>query len=123
MAPSFLPLPLLPQANFDLCLSPTLTLRSPPSQAIFPRIFGHKALRIVESIGDGVTEFKEGDHVLTVFIGECRTCKHCTSGKSNVCQLKLLELQTSSTQMIAFNPFNRSSNVSLMEEQITRSNV
>ncbi|CAN1798529.1 Alcohol dehydrogenase-like 6 [Linum perenne] len=47
--------------------------------------------RIVESIGDGVTEFKEGDHVLTVFIGECRTCKHCTSGKSNVCQVLGLE--------------------------------
>ncbi|CAN1186580.1 Alcohol dehydrogenase-like 6, partial [Linum perenne] len=42
---------------------------------------------IFESIGDGVTEFKEGVHVLTVFTGECRTCKHCTSGKSNLCQV------------------------------------
>ncbi|CAN1265788.1 Alcohol dehydrogenase-like 6 [Linum perenne] len=61
------------------------------SQAIFPRIFGHEASGIVESIGDGVTEFKEGDHVLTVFTGECRTCKQCTSGKSNVCQVLGLE--------------------------------
>ncbi|CAN1762649.1 Alcohol dehydrogenase-like 6, partial [Linum perenne] len=42
---------------------------------------------IFESIGDGVTEFKEGVHVLTVFTVECRTCKHCTSGKSNLCQV------------------------------------
>ncbi|CAN0902204.1 Alcohol dehydrogenase-like 6 [Linum grandiflorum] len=61
------------------------------SQAIFPRIFGHEASGIVESIGDGVTEFKEGDHVLTVFTGECRTCKQCISGKSNVCQVLGLE--------------------------------
>lgn len=24
--------------------------------------------------------------MLTVFIGECGTCKHCVSGKSNMCQ-------------------------------------
>ncbi|CAN1292803.1 Alcohol dehydrogenase-like 6 [Linum perenne] len=57
--------------------------------AIFPRIFGHEASRIFESIGDGVTEFKEGVHVLTVFTVECRTCKHCTSGKSNLCQCRV----------------------------------
>ncbi|TXG51777.1 hypothetical protein EZV62_024301 [Acer yangbiense] len=61
------------------------------SQSIFPRIFGHEASGIVESVGEGVTEFKEGDHVLTVFIGECMTCRHCKSGKSNVCQVLGLE--------------------------------
>uniref|UniRef100_K7MH10 Alcohol dehydrogenase-like N-terminal domain-containing protein n=1 Tax=Glycine max TaxID=3847 RepID=K7MH10_SOYBN len=55
------------------------------SHAIFPRIFGHEASGIVESVGQGVTEFKEGDHVLTVFIGECISCRQCTSGKSNTC--------------------------------------
>ncbi|KAH7550599.1 hypothetical protein JRO89_XS13G0228600 [Xanthoceras sorbifolium] len=61
------------------------------SHAIFPRIFGHEASGIVESVGEGVTEFKEGDHVLTVFIGECMTCRHCKSGKSNACQVLGLE--------------------------------
>lgn len=42
---------------------------------------------IVESVGQGVTEFKEGDHVLTLFTGECMRCKHCTSAKSNMCQV------------------------------------
>ncbi|KAL2966396.1 hypothetical protein AAZX31_16G114800 [Glycine max] len=56
------------------------------SHAIFPRIFGHEASGIVESVGQGVTEFKEGDHVLTVFIGECISCRQCTSGKSNTCR-------------------------------------
>lgn len=47
--------------------------------------------RIVESVGQGVTEFKEGDHVLTVFTGECMQCRQCTSGKSNVCEVLGLE--------------------------------
>ncbi|KAK7380153.1 hypothetical protein VNO78_32611 [Psophocarpus tetragonolobus] len=61
------------------------------SHAIFPRIFGHEASGIVESVGLEVTEFKEGDHVLTVFIGECMACGHCKSGKTNTCQVLGLE--------------------------------
>uniref|UniRef100_A0A2P2JUE6 Alcohol dehydrogenase family protein n=1 Tax=Rhizophora mucronata TaxID=61149 RepID=A0A2P2JUE6_RHIMU len=47
--------------------------------------------RIVESVGAEVTEFEVGDHVLTVFTGECKTCTQCTSGKSNICQVLGLE--------------------------------
>ncbi|XP_045801159.1 alcohol dehydrogenase-like 6 isoform X1 [Trifolium pratense] len=60
-------------------------------QAIFPRIFGHEASGIIESVGQGVTEFNEGDHVLTVFIGECMSCRTCKSGKSSICQVLGLE--------------------------------
>ncbi|GAU28417.1 hypothetical protein TSUD_54690 [Trifolium subterraneum] len=56
-------------------------------KTIFPRIFGHEASGVVESVGQGVTEFKEGDHVLTVFLGECMSCKMCKSGKSTICQV------------------------------------
>ncbi|CAI0400185.1 unnamed protein product [Linum tenue] len=75
----------------SLCRSDISAWESQLLQAIFPRIFGHEASGIVESIGEGVTEFREGDHVLTVFTGECRTCRQCTSGKSNVCQVLGLE--------------------------------
>ncbi|KAH9725035.1 Alcohol dehydrogenase-like 6 [Citrus sinensis] len=61
------------------------------TQAIFPRIFGHEASGIVESVGPGVTEFNEGEHVLTVFIGECKTCRQCKSDKSNTCEVLGLE--------------------------------
>lgn len=47
--------------------------------------------RIVESVGEGVTEFRKGDHVLTVFIGECMTCRLCKSGKTNICKVLGLE--------------------------------
>ncbi|XP_058188923.1 alcohol dehydrogenase 3-like isoform X2 [Rhododendron vialii] len=54
---------------------------------LFPRIFGHEAGGIVESVGEGVTELAPGDHVLPVFTGECKECAHCKSEVSNMCEL------------------------------------
>ncbi|KAJ4826722.1 alcohol dehydrogenase [Turnera subulata] len=41
---------------------------------VFPRILGHEASGIVESVGEGVSELKPGDHVLPAFTGECGEC-------------------------------------------------
>nr|CDI66568.1 Adh1 [Saccharum hybrid cultivar R570] len=54
---------------------------------VFPRIFGHEAGGIIESVGEGVTDVAPGDHVLPVFTGECKTCPHCKSAESNMCDL------------------------------------
>ncbi|GMJ02403.1 ARABIDOPSIS THALIANA ALCOHOL DEHYDROGENASE, ALCOHOL DEHYDROGENASE, alcohol dehydrogenase 1 [Hibiscus trionum] len=55
---------------------------------LFPRILGHEASGIVESVGEGVTDVKPGDHVLPIFTGECKECKHCLSEESNnMCDL------------------------------------
>ncbi|XP_044980537.1 alcohol dehydrogenase 1 [Hordeum vulgare subsp. vulgare] len=54
---------------------------------MFPRIFGHEAGGIVESVGEGVTDVAPGDHVLPVFTGECKECPHCKSAESNMCDL------------------------------------
>ncbi|XP_020084178.1 alcohol dehydrogenase-like 6 isoform X2 [Ananas comosus] len=75
----------------SICRSDVTQWESKAQPDLFPRIFGHEASGIVESVGEGVTEFEVGDYVLTVFIGECGTCKHCVSGKSNMCQKLGLE--------------------------------
>ncbi|KAJ0052751.1 hypothetical protein Pint_01596 [Pistacia integerrima] len=54
---------------------------------LFPRIFGHEAAGIVESVGEGVKDLDVGDHVLPVFTGECGECGHCKSEESNMCDL------------------------------------
>ena len=41
----------------------------------------------MESVGDGVSDLKPGDHVLPVFTGECGECPHCKSEESNMCDL------------------------------------
>nr|ACS49647.1 alcohol dehydrogenase family-4 [Oryza coarctata] len=66
---------------------------------VFPRIFGHEAGGVVESVGEGVTELCPGDHVLPVFTGECGDCRHCLSEESNLCDL--LRINTDRGAMIA----------------------
>ncbi|CAM0945102.1 unnamed protein product [Alopecurus aequalis] len=75
----------------SICRSDVTQWQSTAQPELFPRIFGHEASGVVESVGEGVTEFQVGDHALTVFIGECMSCKHCASGKSNMCQKLGLE--------------------------------
>ncbi|PRQ16736.1 putative alcohol dehydrogenase [Rosa chinensis] len=41
--------------------------------------------RIVESVGEGVTDMKEGDHVIPIFNGECGYCICCRHQKTNIC--------------------------------------
>lgn len=42
--------------------------------------------RIVESVGEGVTDMKEGDHVVPIFNGECGDCIYCKREKTNMCE-------------------------------------
>ncbi|OWM80990.1 hypothetical protein CDL15_Pgr007021 [Punica granatum] len=55
--------------------------------AIFPRIFGHEAIGVVESVGENVHEVKEGDTVLPVFHPNCGDCPDCKSSKGNGCSV------------------------------------
>ncbi|CAK9149052.1 unnamed protein product [Ilex paraguariensis] len=53
--------------------------------AFFPRIFGHEAVGIVESVGEHVEEVEEGELVVPVFERNCGECRDCKSHKSNNC--------------------------------------
>ncbi|HIM45926.1 MAG TPA: S-(hydroxymethyl)glutathione dehydrogenase, partial [Alphaproteobacteria bacterium] len=41
---------------------------------------------LVVDTGPGVTSLKKGDHVIPLYVPECRQCDYCTSGKTNLCQ-------------------------------------
>ncbi|KAL8128923.1 hypothetical protein V2J09_018078 [Rumex salicifolius] len=58
-------------------------LKVPPS--CFPRILGHEAVGVVESVGMGVDEVMEGDYVIPTFMADCGECRDCKSKKSNLC--------------------------------------
>lgn len=55
------------------------------SEGVFPVIFGHEGGGVVESVGEGVTSVQVGDHVIPLYTPECRECKFCKSGKTNLC--------------------------------------
>lgn len=50
--------------------------------------------RIVESVGEGVSDLQVGDHVLPVFTGECGECAHCKSEESNMCALLRIDTKS-----------------------------
>lgn len=53
--------------------------------ANFPIILGHEGAGIVESVGSGVTAFQPGDHVIPIFLPQCRECKICKQENANFC--------------------------------------
>ncbi|KAG7030057.1 Alcohol dehydrogenase-like 7, partial [Cucurbita argyrosperma subsp. argyrosperma] len=69
----------------SLCLSDVTfwKLKDPPG--IVPRILGHEAIGVVESVGKDVNEVKEGDTVIPIFMADCGECADCLSVKSNLC--------------------------------------
>ncbi|KAK6122515.1 hypothetical protein DH2020_043743 [Rehmannia glutinosa] len=56
------------------------------AQRMYPRILGHEASGVVESVGEGVTDLETGDHVVPIFNGECQECRYCKSEKTNLCE-------------------------------------
>lgn len=56
------------------------------AEGVFPVVLGHEGAGIVESVGEGVTKFKAGDHVLPLYIPQCYDCAFCKSPKTNLCQ-------------------------------------
>uniref|UniRef100_A0ACD5TUS2 Uncharacterized protein n=1 Tax=Avena sativa TaxID=4498 RepID=A0ACD5TUS2_AVESA len=52
---------------------------------VFPRILGHEAYGVVESIGEHAEEFAVGDTVVPTFLGQCDSCSSCASEGNNMC--------------------------------------
>ncbi|KAF8681062.1 Class III ADH enzyme [Rhizoctonia solani] len=68
-----------------ICHTDEYTRSGKDSEGAFPVVLGHEGGGIVESVGEGVTGVKPGDHVIPLYTAECRECKFCKSGKTNLC--------------------------------------
>jgi S-(hydroxymethyl)glutathione dehydrogenase/alcohol dehydrogenase len=68
-----------------ICHTDAYTLDGLDSEGLFPSILGHEGAGIVRETGPGVTSVKPGDHVIPLYISECRQCKACLSRKTNLC--------------------------------------
>ncbi len=68
-----------------LCHTDAYTLDGLDSEGLFPSILGHEGAGIVREVGPGVTSVKPDDHVIPLYTPECRQCKSCLSGKTNLC--------------------------------------
>ena len=68
-----------------ICHTDAYTLDGFDSEGIFPSILGHEGAGVVREVGAGVLSVKPGDHVIPLYTPECRQCKSCLSGKTNLC--------------------------------------
>ncbi len=50
-----------------------------------PCILGHEPAGVVEAVGEGVTDFAPGDHVIGCLTAFCGVCKFCTGGRPYLC--------------------------------------
>lgn len=68
-----------------ICHTDAYTLDGFDSEGLFPSVLGHEGAGIVREVGAGVTSLVPGDHVIPLYTPECRACKSCASGKTNLC--------------------------------------
>ena len=68
-----------------VCHTDEFTLSGADPEGLFPAILGHEGAGVVVDAGPGVTTLRKGDHVIPLYIPECRQCKSCLSGKTNLC--------------------------------------
>lgn len=68
-----------------VCHTDAFTLSGDDPEGLFPAILGHEGGGVVVEVGEGVSSLAVGDHVIPLYTAECRQCKFCLSGKTNLC--------------------------------------
>jgi S-(hydroxymethyl)glutathione dehydrogenase/alcohol dehydrogenase len=68
-----------------VCHTDEFTRSGADPEGLFPAILGHEGAGVVVDVGTGVTSVAAGDHVIPLYIPECRLCKACLSRKTNLC--------------------------------------
>lgn len=69
-----------------VCHTDEFTRSGDDPEGLFPAVLGHEGAGVVVDVGPGVTSVEVGDHVIPLYTPECRQCKYCLSGKTNLCQ-------------------------------------
>ncbi len=68
-----------------VCHTDAYTMSGRDPSGLFPAVLGHEGAGVVEEVGPGVSSLQPGDHVIPLYIPECRGCKFCVSGRTNLC--------------------------------------
>lgn len=69
-----------------VCHTDAFTLTGEDPEGLFPTVLGHEGAGTVVEVGPEVSSVEPGDHVIPLYTPECRQCKFCRSGKTNLCQ-------------------------------------
>ncbi len=69
-----------------ICHTDAYTLSGDDPEGLFPAILGHEGAGIVVDVGKDVRSLRKGDHVIPLYVPECRECDYCLNPKTNLCQ-------------------------------------
>jgi S-(hydroxymethyl)glutathione dehydrogenase/alcohol dehydrogenase len=69
-----------------VCHTDAFTLSGADPEGLFPSVLGHEGAGVVVDVGPDVKTLAKGDHVIPLYVPECRQCSYCVSGKTNLCQ-------------------------------------
>jgi S-(hydroxymethyl)glutathione dehydrogenase/alcohol dehydrogenase len=69
-----------------ICHTDEYTRSGADPEGLFPAILGHEGAGVVVELGPNVKNLKKGDHVIPLYVPECRECEYCVSQKTNLCQ-------------------------------------
>jgi S-(hydroxymethyl)glutathione dehydrogenase/alcohol dehydrogenase len=69
-----------------ICHTDEYTLSGKDPEGLFPSILGHEGAGVVVEVGAGVSSLAVGDHVIPLYVPECRQCEYCLNPKTNLCQ-------------------------------------
>jgi S-(hydroxymethyl)glutathione dehydrogenase/alcohol dehydrogenase len=72
-------------AATGVCHTDAYTLGGLDPEGRFPAVLGHEGAGIVQEVGPEVRSLRPGDHVIPLYIPECRQCRYCLSGRTNLC--------------------------------------
>ncbi len=53
---------------------------------VMPMALGHEAAGEIVELGEGVTGFEPGDHVVLAFVPACGRCEPCLAGRAALCE-------------------------------------
>jgi NDMA-dependent alcohol dehydrogenase len=59
-----------------------------------PLVLGHEGAGVVVAVGDGVSRYAVGDHVVSSFVSMCGRCHYCQTGRPQLCVQSLQALYT-----------------------------
>jgi S-(hydroxymethyl)glutathione dehydrogenase / alcohol dehydrogenase len=69
-----------------VCHTDAYTLSGKDPEGLFPAILGHEGAGVVVEVGADVKSLQPGDHVIPLYVPECRQCEYCLNPKTNLCQ-------------------------------------
>ena len=63
-----------------------LSIQNGTLMGAFPMVLGHEGAGVIEELGEGVTGFEVGDHIVVSWVPQCGECFFCKKGQGFLCE-------------------------------------